>query len=242
MGCMRSMGGMTPSVAVRRATLATFMVCAVSLKPDPARAADDAVEGERVHLSYTAPEGCPSEDEFLDTVARDGGHLARAPEGEVTRAFVVTVEVSHAVSGRLLVRETDGTEAARPIVGDRCEDVVRSLAVLVALSLRTSMVPGASAGISAGARVSAGVGADAGISASTRVSANTGAPGPPSSSETPSDSVQPTAPAPPMVGAAEAADSSEQPPDPDTSPPGPWHAGFAVGPFGRQRGLARTND
>ena len=72
-------------------------------------------------------------------VARDGGHLVRALEGETARTFLVTIEGAHSIAGRLVVREADGTETARPISGDRCEDVVRSLAVLVALSLQTAV-------------------------------------------------------------------------------------------------------
>jgi len=106
----------------------------VALHAVPARAA----EPEPVHFSYEAQPGCPSEDEFLDAVARDGGLLDRAHRETSARAFTVKLETGEPTVGRLVVTGIDGREAARTIEGERCEDVARSLAVLVALSLDPS--------------------------------------------------------------------------------------------------------
>ncbi len=109
---------------------------------------------EAVHLSYDAPSRCPSENDFLDMVARDGGGLAAAPELQPARSFLLRVSGTAPVTGTLVVRERNGTAAQREVVDVECDVVVRALAVLVALSLdspdaapsdpRTSEVPTAS--------------------------------------------------------------------------------------------------
>jgi hypothetical protein len=105
--------------------------CGVAFHALPAKAA----EPEPVRFSYEAAAGCPSQDEFLDTVARDGGLLGQAGTQAPARTFTVTLERGPALLGRLVVKGIDGREATRTIQGERCEDVARSLAVLVALSL-----------------------------------------------------------------------------------------------------------
>jgi hypothetical protein len=124
------------SALTRSSLLMALTGTAGLLSPIPASAA----EPERLHLSYNVPAECPSEGDFLDMVARDGGLLVRAADDELARSFAVRVQVSGSVDGWLVVRGVDGSEAARAIAGGRCDDVVRSLAVLVALSVE----PGAS--------------------------------------------------------------------------------------------------
>jgi len=96
-----------------------------------------AGDAEPVHLTYDVPAGCPSRDDFLDMVAKDGGRIVvapDAPDARAARTFAVHVEGSGTVVGRLTVRSDDGTQATREIAVARCDDVVRSLAVLVALA------------------------------------------------------------------------------------------------------------
>jgi hypothetical protein len=99
----------------------------------PARAG--AGPTEEIHLTYEAPEGCPSEAQFLEAVDQNGGHLTRVGSERRARTFVVTIELARPAVGRLVIHNLDGRDAVRPIDGERCEDVVQSLAVLVALSL-----------------------------------------------------------------------------------------------------------
>jgi hypothetical protein len=106
------------------------MASCVALQTTPARAA----EPEPVRFSYEAPPGCPREDEFLLTVALDGGLVLRS-DAAPARSFTITFAQGASVVGRLVVRGTDGREAVRTIDGARCEDVARSLAVLMALAL-----------------------------------------------------------------------------------------------------------
>jgi hypothetical protein len=100
-----------------------------------AAAAQDA---EPIHLTYDVPAGCPSRDDFLDMIAKDGGRVVVAPDERTARSFAVHVEGSDTVVGRLSVRDEDGNQATREIAIARCDDVVRSLAVLVALAAEPS--------------------------------------------------------------------------------------------------------
>jgi hypothetical protein len=110
------------------------MALACLLLAPTARA--NPAEAAAVHLSYTAPSACPGEAAFLEMVADDGTAIERAPDGEPAQSLDITVETSDAVFGRLRVRAVDGTQSERTITGPHCEEVVRSLAVIVALSVQ----------------------------------------------------------------------------------------------------------
>jgi hypothetical protein len=90
---------------------------------------------EPIVLVYEAPQSCPSESEFAGAIERDGGHFTRRPQGDRAREFRVLIAAQREVTGRLVVRDGASTEVVRTIHGDRCDDVVRSLAVSVALAL-----------------------------------------------------------------------------------------------------------
>ncbi len=94
-----------------------------------------AQDTKPVRLTYDAPAGCPTESDFREH-GRPRRRIGSRPASTVrspTRSVVVHIESSDAVVGTLVVRADDGTDAMREIQGDRCEDVARSLAVLVAL-------------------------------------------------------------------------------------------------------------
>ncbi len=97
---------------------------------------------ESIRFSYEAPEsGCPTEAALTAAIAQDGGHIARASAELPARSFLVTVEVAGDVTGHLVVRSPDGHESTRSVRGARCDDVVRSLAVLVSLALEPDSRP-----------------------------------------------------------------------------------------------------
>jgi hypothetical protein len=114
------------AMAAPAAAAAAVVAC-----PRPARA-------ESVRFSYQAPASCPNEADFAGTVASDGGRLAPA-EGAEARSFQVDLvpggDRTGTVTGRLVVRDRDGHASTRTIHGARCEEVARSLAVLVSLAL-----------------------------------------------------------------------------------------------------------
>ncbi len=127
------------------------------------RAGASTAAAAPVHLSYTAPPGCPDEVAFLEMIARDGASLERAAENEPAQSFDITVEASDTVAGRLVVRKIDGTQSERAVVGPHCDEVVRSLAVIVALSVDSDPAPKVVSKLTIGATGAApGVGTAAG--------------------------------------------------------------------------------
>jgi hypothetical protein len=94
-----------------------------------------------VHLSYTVPSACSTEGAFLEMVAGDGTAIESAPDSEPAPSLAITVETSDAVVGHLRLRAVDGTEFERTITGPHCEEVVQSLAVIVALSIQPAAGP-----------------------------------------------------------------------------------------------------
>jgi hypothetical protein len=87
-----------------------------------------------IHLVYDVTAGCPSQAAFLDMVRRDGGQVDVVADDTAAPSFAVHVEGRDTVVGRLVVTGDDGAEATREIAVAHCEDVIRSLAVLVALA------------------------------------------------------------------------------------------------------------
>ncbi|MBN9166031.1 MAG: hypothetical protein J0I07_34095 [Myxococcales bacterium] len=128
----------------RRAVYAAAIGGCLLLSPRDVRA-EAAVS--RIQLSYDAPPGCPSRQDFLDALrART---RASWLEGSDTRSFEVRVgrDADGRFSGRLEIHQADRSSSARVIRGDSCSAVTTSLAVFVAIALVPESGP---AGLSAG--------------------------------------------------------------------------------------------
>jgi hypothetical protein len=95
---------------------------------------------EAVHLSYSAPAGCPGEAALTEAIATNGGHLMRAPEELPARTFALTIAKTSNVSGRLIMRDREGRESTRIVRGAGCEEVVQALAVVAAFALEPDVV------------------------------------------------------------------------------------------------------
>ncbi len=135
MGSQRAaIGWEMGSMHVRRGGVAALVAVCVGWAI-PAAGQDP----EAVRFVYDVPAPCPSESDFVDMVARDGGRFIRAQGLPSARTLRLHVEGTDPVHGRLVVRGADGREAVREIDGARCDDVVRSLAVLVALSVEPTV-------------------------------------------------------------------------------------------------------
>ncbi len=115
---------------VRRAGIAllTGACCVVPARPASAQ------EPLPVHITYDAPATCPSEKDFVELVAQAEGRLVQASEAQAMQSFVLRVSGNSPVTGRLLVRERDGSEVVRELNDPQCDAVVRAAAVVVALS------------------------------------------------------------------------------------------------------------
>jgi hypothetical protein len=93
---------------------------------------------ERVRVTYRAPEGCPSEAEFLERVRSRVQRARFAEPGELARAFDVTVgkvDADASFLGHLEFVDSDGRHAARSLKGAACEELASSLALITALAL-----------------------------------------------------------------------------------------------------------
>jgi hypothetical protein len=88
-----------------------------------------------VLLTYEAPATCPSEKDFVDMIEQDGGRLVRVPDGQQARSFALQIAETSPMTGRLVVREIDGTEGVRELNAPHCDALVRAAAIVVALSL-----------------------------------------------------------------------------------------------------------
>lgn len=101
-----------------------------------ARASQAQEPGEALHLDYQVPRGCPSEDVFLAQVLARASRVRETPDATNVRTFSISIaRIERAVSGHLVVRDADGRQSIRDVAGDRCEDVVAALALIVALDL-----------------------------------------------------------------------------------------------------------
>ncbi len=92
--------------------------------------------GEPVSIEYRAPAGCPDAREFVWRVSARVPK-ARAPgPGEKRREFSATiVSAPHGATGRLLIRETDGSESIRTLEAPSCAEAADALALVVALAI-----------------------------------------------------------------------------------------------------------
>ncbi len=87
-----------------------------------------------IALRYAAP--CGSEPELAAEIAARTADYLPAIADEPARNFDVVIEASaSAFHGRLVVRELDGSESLREVEGERCEDVLRTLAFVAALAI-----------------------------------------------------------------------------------------------------------
>lgn len=103
---------------------------AVLLWGDPVRA--DVPSRLRTRLEYSAPPSCPSEGRFLELLAQHSAVVVDRAAPIVLRVEVTRDKSRHRGRVTLLADEEEG---AREVVADRCEDVVRGLALFSAIAL-----------------------------------------------------------------------------------------------------------
>jgi hypothetical protein len=121
-----------------------------------AEARGDQPASVSVSVDYGAPQGCPRSDAFAGELA------ARTPRAHVVtpspgvRAIVVRIKAHKGTYvGRVVLRETDGTETERTVTGTACGEVVTGLALIAALAIDPSAGGGANTGAGAGGGASA---------------------------------------------------------------------------------------
>jgi hypothetical protein len=91
---------------------------------------------ESVRFDYRAPIECPSAAVFAERVRERSLHARVPNQGELARTFDVTVQVtSDAASARVDFVDADGSEVFRTVAGATCDEVVSSIALVVALAI-----------------------------------------------------------------------------------------------------------
>ncbi len=91
---------------------------------------------DAVRIDYVAPAACPSSDDFQTQVADRAPHAHFADEGARARTLVVRVTARRGgFHGTLVVRELDGTQAARSVDASTCPQLVTGLALIAALAV-----------------------------------------------------------------------------------------------------------
>ncbi|MBK8259193.1 MAG: hypothetical protein IPK82_41870 [Polyangiaceae bacterium] len=94
---------------------------------------------KRVRIVYTAPNGCPSESEFVSAVTSQAGPFRRASRSAVrVRTLEASITpVKSGFQGSLLVREADGAASTRSMGGTTCDEVFSALSLVAALTIDT---------------------------------------------------------------------------------------------------------
>ncbi len=95
-----------------------------------------ASAAEPARFSYAAPEGCPSEQDFVARVQERSVHERPATGDELALSFVVTLaEDRDGVLGRVEFKDRDGTLVSRAVRGTTCDEVASSIALVTALAI-----------------------------------------------------------------------------------------------------------
>lgn len=90
-----------------------------------------------VGLAYDAPDGCPSQREFVDAVATRGADFESAGTKDTHRVMVVAIrKQGDGFSGVFQVRDGETATNKREVQGAGCPEVVDALALVTAIALR----------------------------------------------------------------------------------------------------------
>jgi hypothetical protein len=114
--------------------------------------AADVQAQEAVRFEYRAPTECPTLAVFEERVRERSLHVRVAAEAELARTFDVTVLVTgDATSARVEFVDDDGSYASRTVGGATCDEVVSSIALVVALAIDARAARGSARAAPSGA-------------------------------------------------------------------------------------------
>jgi len=101
-------------------------------------AAHVQAQTELVHVTYRAPDTCPSQEVFLERVRSRTRGSRLATSAELARSFdvmVSQVEGKGELLGRLEFVDVDGNRVLRSLRGSGCDQLVSTLALITALAI-----------------------------------------------------------------------------------------------------------
>jgi hypothetical protein len=90
---------------------------------------------EHVRFSYRAPEGCPTESDFLNLVSARDAEIISDDQAARTLSIALAFE-DDKWRASLFTEGIASGQATRTINGDSCEAVARSIAIFTAIALR----------------------------------------------------------------------------------------------------------
>ncbi len=109
----------------------------------PLRAEPLADPAEPIAVRYQAPEGCPTEAQFLEQLFSRTRRARPAPADPSARLFVVTIETQGTrTAGALEVTNPDGAVTRRTVDGADCSEVASALALIAALTVDPTAATG----------------------------------------------------------------------------------------------------
>lgn len=122
---------------IRRASCAVTTLLAGLARAEEPPADGHGVDVPSFRLVYTAPAGCPDRDAFVSGIrARTSRPRLVADEDTSATALRVVIETApEGASGRLELRESDGTEETRSVASRTCAEVSNALALVAAVML-----------------------------------------------------------------------------------------------------------
>jgi len=89
-----------------------------------------------VELGYRAPAGCSERDELVRQLRARTGRARLVTEGEAAWRFdVVIVPAPGRAAAELVIRDPEGRESSRELVGRDCDEIVEALGLIVALTV-----------------------------------------------------------------------------------------------------------
>lgn len=111
--------------------------CAVMTVVMGGFSAEGRAEPQALHIELEAPASCPDEAAFLREVRQRTQHfrIASDDEQEARTVKVTIVESGASFSGTLEVLDPGGDASVREVPGESCEEVIRALALMTALTV-----------------------------------------------------------------------------------------------------------
>jgi hypothetical protein len=89
-----------------------------------------------VRLDYRAPEGCPSQADFVAKVEARNSHFEAAQAASRLRGMDVSIrQGAHGFEGSLRLEAREGTSALREVHAEACSEVANGLAIVAAIAL-----------------------------------------------------------------------------------------------------------
>jgi hypothetical protein len=124
-------------IARRRIARLAFVLGSCGTLAGPAHAASD--EPELVHIRYDAPPVCPDIESFVKEVRARTSRFQLTDDSVEVRTFRIAITATQArFAGQMRVVDREGKVTLRSVEGTSCDEVVTTLAFVVALSLDPS--------------------------------------------------------------------------------------------------------